>query len=110
MKIYQVHRSGGEWEDYYNYIVASYLHEENAMKKKEELEEEQNKRIEQSKKCDECYSYYYEDIGFEHCDEGCFVKGMGYGGETVCKNINVDYMYPDTEHYSVETLEIEDAL
>ena len=34
MKIYQVHKSGGEWEDYYHYIVASYLHEENAIKKK----------------------------------------------------------------------------
>lgn len=109
MKIYQVHRSGGEWEDYYNCIVASYLHEENAMKKKEELEEKQSKRIEQSKKCDECYSYYYKDIGFEHCDEECFVKGLDYEGEIFCKNKDSVYMYLDMENYFVETIEIEDA-
>lgn len=108
MKIHQVHRSGGEWEDYYNYIVASYLHEENAMKKKEELEEEQNKRIEQSKKCDECYDYY-EDIGYEHCDKECFVKAVDYEGEIFCKNEDCSYMYFDMGNYSVETVEIEDA-
>lgn len=109
MKIHQVHRSGGGWEDYYNYIVASYLHEENAIKKKEELEEKQNKRIEQSKKCDECYAYYYEDIGFEHCDEDCFIKGLGYEGEIVCENESVGYVYSDTENYFIEAIEIEDA-
>lgn len=107
MKIYQVHRSGGEWEDYYNYIVASYLHEENAMRKKEELEEAQNKLIEQFKKCDECYSYY-EDIGFEHCDKDCFIEGLDYEGETVCKSDYV-YMHFEMESYSVQTVEIEDA-
>lgn len=112
MKIYQVHRSGGKmgkWEDY-GYIVASYLHEENAIKKKEELEEEQNKRIEQSKKCDECYSYYYyEDIGFEHCDEDCFIKALDYDGEIVCGNESLGYDYYNMENYFVETVEIEDA-
>ena len=108
MKIYQVHKSGGKWEDYYNYIVASYLHEENAIKKKEELEEKQNKKIEQSKKCDECCSYY-EDIGFEHCNEDCFIKGLDHEGEIFCKNEDLGYMYFDTENYFVETTEIEDA-
>lgn len=108
MKIYQVHRSGGEWEDYYNYIVASYLHEENAMKKKEELEGKQNKRIEQFKRCDECYSYY-EDIGFEHCDKDCFIKCLDYEGEIVCGNESLGYDYYDMENYFVETIEIEDA-
>ena len=100
MKIYQVHRSGGEWEDYYNYIIASYLHEENAMKKKEELEEKQNKRIKQFEKCDECYSYYYEDIGFEHCGEDCFIKAL-YKLTYQINNV--------TENYFIETIEIEDA-
>lgn len=109
MKVYQVHRSGGEWEDYYDYIVASYLHEENAIKKKEELEEKQNKEIEQSKKCDECYSYY-EDIGFEHCDEECFMKALSYDGEIVCEKESFGYcMYFDTENYFIETIEIKDA-
>ena len=30
MKIYQVHKSGGEWEDAYDYIVKSCLNKEKA--------------------------------------------------------------------------------
>ena len=38
MKIYQLHKYGGELEDYRNYIIGSYLHKERA-------EEEWNERI-----------------------------------------------------------------
>lgn len=70
--------------------------------------EEQNKRIEQSKKCDECYDYY-EDIGYEHCDKECFMEAMDYEGEIFCKNEDYGYMYFLMENYFVTTIEIEDA-
>ena len=54
MKIYQIHERGGEWEDYYDYIVSSYLSEEKAIAEKERLEKEQAEKI----KCNECPLYY----------------------------------------------------
>ena len=41
MKIYQIHEYGGEWEDKYDLIVASYLSKEKAIAEKERLEKEQ---------------------------------------------------------------------
>ena len=51
MTIYQIHEYSGEWEDYRDYIVGSYLNEDQARVRKEELE-----RIEAQKqiKVDHC--------------------------------------------------------
>lgn len=54
MKIYQVHESGGEWDDRYDYIVASYLDKEKAEKYCEQLIRED----EEYKKCSQCPLYY----------------------------------------------------
>lgn len=54
MKIYQIHEYGGEWEDYYDRIVTSYLLKEKAIVEKERLE----KREAELMKCSSCPLYY----------------------------------------------------
>lgn len=65
MKIYQIHKYGGEWEDYHDYIVASYLLEEKALVEKEQLEKEE----EYLRKCNSCPLYYCWDDCDEKCEE-----------------------------------------
>lgn len=106
MKIYQVHRSGGEWEDYYNYIVASYLHEENAMKKKEELVHKEMKLRDKAEECRECYDKYFYDDTNKPCPKDCCKIIVYNDGDIECSN---RYDHWENENYFIETLEIEDA-
>lgn len=63
MKIYQIHKSGGEWEDRCDIIVGTYLNFNKAKAEKERLQVEENKRVLQAQKCDKCPLYYtYENI------------------------------------------------
>ena len=66
MKIYQIHEYGGEWEDAYDYIVASYLSEDKALAEKERLEKENAEMI----KCNDCPLYYCPS----ECDLKCGSK------------------------------------
>lgn len=59
MKIYQIHKSGGEWEDKYDIIVGSYLSLDKAKAEKERLQLEEDKRVLQAQKCDKCPLYLY---------------------------------------------------
>ena len=56
MKIYQIHEYGGEYEDSFDFIVMSLLHEERAIAEKERLEREATETI----RCSFCPL---------HCDE-----------------------------------------
>lgn len=58
MKIYQIHKSGGEWEDRYDMIVGSYLKLSDAIKEKNRLREEEHNRILQAEKCDNCPFFF----------------------------------------------------
>lgn len=63
MKIYQIHEYGGEYEDRYDWIVASYLSKEKAQAEQERLELEEEER----RKCGCCPLYYCEP----DCDGDC---------------------------------------
>lgn len=54
MKIYQLHKYGGEWEDSFDYIIGSYLRKERAEeeKTKAELKDEENRKL--SRHCSNC--------------------------------------------------------
>ena len=54
MKIYQIHKYGGDWEDYYDCIMASYLSKEKAVEEKKRLEKEEVIAT----KCNSCPLYY----------------------------------------------------
>lgn len=75
MKIYQIHKSGGEWEDRYDIIVGSYLNFNKAKEEKERLQTEEHMRILKAQKCDKCPLYYtYEkitDMMVENAKEYC---------------------------------------
>ena len=84
MKIYQIHKYEGEYEDYSDTIVSSYLDYNKALSEKEKLEQEELSLREQGKKCDECpfingwsikeivdkYKDYCEDILLENTEYG----------------------------------------
>ena len=54
MKIYQLHQVGGEFEDYYDFIIGSYLRKERAEEVKAEVEEKEKKLMVNAKKCNNC--------------------------------------------------------
>lgn len=64
MKIYQIHKSGGCYEDFYDYIVFSYINFLQASEKKEELEKQE--LIE--RRCDRCPLVICND---DYCDGNC---------------------------------------
>ncbi len=65
MKIYQIHKYGGEWEDRFDYIVSSYLSEDKAIAEKNRLEQEEKIR----QMCNSCPLYFCEDECNEDCEE-----------------------------------------
>ena len=65
MKIYQIHRYGGDWEDYRDHIVGSYISYEKADIEMERLKKEE----EQLRKCGSCPLYFCpEDCDGHNCD------------------------------------------
>lgn len=54
MKIYQLHKIGGEWEDRYDYIIGSYLKKERAEEEKLKAEQEDKELVERSQRCWNC--------------------------------------------------------
>lgn len=54
MKIYQLHKYGGEWEDAYDYIIGSYLFKIRAEEEKikAELKDEEDRKL--SRHCSNC--------------------------------------------------------
>ena len=66
MKIYQIHKYGGNYEDYFDYIVSSYLSKEKAIIERRLLE----KDLEESRKCCSCQLYYCDDTcQYNDCDK-----------------------------------------
>ena len=107
MKIYQIHEYGGQWEDAYDYIVGSYLHQEKAL---EELERFRAEDVERSK-CQECPANYCPsdcDDDCENCRGGeraaeyCVDYEPRSFGSTIC----VNYDYHEPSFYKIEEVEV----
>ena len=54
MIIYQLHEIGGEWENYYDHIIGSYLKKERAKEEKIKAEQKEKSRQERHIKCCNC--------------------------------------------------------
>ena len=54
MKIYQLHEYSGEYEDFRDYIIGSYLRKERAEEEKIKAEQAECTRQERYKKCNDC--------------------------------------------------------
>ena len=110
MKIYQIHGFGGQWEDYYDYIVGTYLHKDRAeseMKKLVDTEEVRQKRYEKCQACPIGDLNLNADTleAMEHaCSTYCScsqVKEDLYG--FFCEN---EESYYDTTTYKIKEIEV----
>lgn len=54
MKIYQLHKYGGEWEDHFDYIIGSYLHKERAEEEMLKAKSKEEELSERGRKCNRC--------------------------------------------------------
>lgn len=54
MKIYQLHKYSGEWEDFCDRIIGSYLRKERAEEEKVKAEAREKALIEHGRKCSRC--------------------------------------------------------
>lgn len=54
MKIYQLHKCSGEWEDYLDTIIGSYLREERAIEEKIKAEAKEEELMVRGSKCNRC--------------------------------------------------------
>lgn len=111
MKIYQVHEHNGQWEDYRDYIVGSYLSKERAIAEKEQLEKEEKDMLEWSLRCHECplHISYDEDIDinkycnkYEPFDPSKHNLDDYYGDEE-CVN---EYWNHDDSWFTIEEVEV----
>lgn len=104
MKIYQLHKRGGEWEDSYDYIVGSYLRKERAEEEKIKAEAKEKEKVEHGRKCGNCpfldgaLLSRYPD----YCSEAKLEEGE-YGMR--CDNYYLHW-YEDT--FSIKEIEVEE--
>lgn len=106
MKIYQIHKWGGQWEDSYDYIVGSYLHKEKAEMQKLRLEAEEQGLRNQSKKCNECPYLYDYFVGNEKLLEYCPRPDLEeYADGIDCANY---YQLWDESDFKIKEIEVEE--
>lgn len=110
MKIYQLHEYGGEYEDYFDYIVGSFMRRERAEEMKEKLETEAKQLRAKSDKCNQCpvYNEYYPTIEEyaealrTYCDQAEIVEDYFYIN---CENY---FSLWEDYNYRIEEVEVEE--
>ena len=110
MKIYQVHEFGGEYDDYFDRIVGSYMKRERAEEVRDEKRAEAKRLRAKSDKCNQCPIFNEEHSTIEdfiaaaarYCDEAEIVED--YFGVN-CENY---FCLWDDPNYCVEEVEVEE--
>lgn len=110
MKIYQLHKYGGEWEDAYDEIIGTYLYQIRAEEEKIKAEANVVETLAQVKKCWTCPLLDYgstisiDDIMAKHsdyCDKACLFYDEVFGMD--CEN----YTMPvDDAHFRIDEVEV----
>ena len=97
MKVFQVHISGGCYDEYYDYIESSYLDRTKAETRIKELQDEYFEQVVQAQICENCYS----------CNKDCYIPEVDEFDDEWCKNF-VDYPnhYYDNEQYTIEEVDV----
>ena len=111
MKIYQLHRYSGEYEDFLDSIVGSYIRKERAEEEKTKRETKEKELTERSDKCINCPFYGEDfdnlnDLMCEHpnyCNEAKLVDDEEYGMD--CKNY---YAHWDKATFKIKEVEVEE--
>lgn len=113
MKIYQIHEIGGEYEDYFNYIVGTYLYKDKAELEMRKLIEIEEARQNKYAKCQNCPVNDFDIIADdrfdvickacqEYCDNADIIEDDEYD-EFFCKN---QAMYWDDKNYELKEVEV----
>ena len=112
MIIYQLHEYSGEYEDYFDRIIGSYLRKERAEEEKAAAEKQEELNKEHANQCANCpyvdnwdrtdYDMLVDEMK-KHCDRGDiqFVDN----GEPICKNYHV---YWDINSFEIQEVEVEE--
>ncbi len=110
MKIYQLHKYGGEWEDAYDYIIGSYLYQKRAEEEKIKAEAKEQELVERSNKCYNCpflenpfsqldvLTHQYKD----YCSDAKLDDGDEWG--IICDNC---YHHWDESYFEIKEVEVE---
>ena len=110
MKIYQLHKYGGEWEDAYNYIIGSYFRKERAEEEKTKAELKYEEDRELSRHCDNCpivNNWNLDDEVARECEKYCDrFKYIDMGDEGFDCGNYVGLLYDS--HFNIEEVEVEE--
>lgn len=111
IKIYQLHESGGSYEDYYNIILASYLHKSKAQEHLNKLNKDKRIIEEEVNKCCNCPINHLtkrkynknKDIINNYCDKADIQFDDNY---VDCGNI-LEYPYLwDEPYYQIKEVDV----
>lgn len=111
MKIYQLHECGGEWEDYHDYIIGSYLKKERAEEERVKAETKEKELMERSHLCYYC-PFLEEDFAnlnnlmseySDYCNEAKLEDG-DFGIECA----NYYFAHWDEDSFYVKEVEVEE--
>ena len=111
MFIYQLHEYIGEYEDFMDRIIGTYLHEEKAIKEKEKLEKEEVTKKEMYRKCQDCpicnsWDRKDKDNLTKECREYCELFDLYEDDEEYAFDCN-NYMYSYGEiTYEIKKVEV----
>lgn len=109
-KIYQIHETGGEYEDYFDNIVGSYIHKERSERELERFNNELNERHMYYQKCSDCPAQFgclsdeIDEIR-ESCDHFS-AEGDDESLIVFCKN--AVYSYDESVRYEIEEADVDD--
>lgn len=106
MKIYQLHKYGGEWEDYRDRIIGSYLHKDRAEEEMAKAEAKENELREQSDKCSDCPylhdAYLTNDELLSYCSKAKLEKNE-YDNDMDCQNYTTHW---DDNYFKIKEVEV----
>ncbi len=112
MIIYQLHKYYGEWENFHDRIIGSYLRKERAEEEKAKAEAKEKELREQSKKCQDCpfeddesRFVNFNDLLAEYSDY-CAEADLKESGDGIyCENY---YTMWDESTFEIEEIEVEE--
>ena len=99
MKIYQVIEFGGEYDDYYEFVIGTFLNEEKAIAEMNNQIEKQKSFENKYKKCTQC------DYDETRLNKECFKQF--YDEDMILENYHCDnFIYVEEKDYKIEEFEV----
>lgn len=103
MIIYQIHRYGGAYEDFYDYIEESYVSQEKAQLRLKQLVEEESKLKKQRDLCNECQVYFGNS---DKANEKCKCADVYYDKEYNEYDCYNRVCFGEDNNFTIEEVEV----